>query len=97
MWVSGWPCVVLGVEIGCVQSGVVHVIGIGSSSSLSSFFDQSIINQFNQGVSDLSISSVPKGGIRTGSLQSTLIAQVGQGDGECRCVSGLYLVKEEEI
>ena len=78
-------------------SGVVHAIGIGSSSALSSFFYQPCVNQFSQGISDLSVSSVSKRRIWTGSLYATLIAQVGQGDGECRCVGGLNPVEEEEI
>ena len=87
----------LGVGMGCVLSGVVHAIGIGSSSALSSLFYQPSVNQFSQSVSDLSVSSVSKRRIGTGSLQATLIAQVGQGDGECRSVGGLNPVEKEEV
>ena len=77
--------------------GIHHLVGIGGFSPVSLFLDEPSIDQLPEGLSDLSISSVSKCWKRTGSLQATFIAQIGQGDPHGRVVPFLYPIQEEDI
>ena len=74
-----------------------HGIGIGRASSLPLFFNEALLDQLVEGISQLPVLSVPEGRIAARRLQSTLVAQFNQGPFQHGGVSFLHLAQEVDL